>query len=653
MMRAAEGHPLAVRLRAPAAGILLWAVLTATGHTDGATHPQFPETPILSESVRAGELPPVTARLPDTPLVADLERPGLSLGRHGGTLRTLIGRPRDIRHMVTWGYARLVGYTPELELKPDILLGVEVEDDRVFTLRLRPGHKWSDGHPFTTEDFRYYWEDVASHPELSPGGPPVFMLTEGTLPEVEILSATEIRYRWPKRNPVFLTELAGPRPPFIYRPAHYLKRFHADYTDKEELEEAIKRERVRNWAQLHNRYDNMARYDNPDLPSLQPWILTTAPPASRFEFIRNPFYHRVDSQGRQLPYIDRVAMTVSEPRLIPAKVTAGEADLQARGLSFADIAVLKRGEKRQPYTVRLWPEGNGAHFALYPNLNTDDPAWRTLLRDARFRRALSLGIDRTLINNALFFGMGRPGNNAVLDASPLYAPDYVTANAVYDPAGANRLLDALGLERRSAHAVRNLPDGRPLEIVVETAGEIPAEVDALELIAETWREIGVRLFIKPSERSLMRNRAYAGKALMTMWSGWDNGIPTPGMAPGALAPVDQANLAWPKWGQYYQTGGRNGEAVDLPAARRLLVLYEQWRDAQTTEQRRQIWTRMLAIHAGEQFVIGIVSAVDQPVAVSRLLHNLPENGIWSWEPGAHFGIYRPDQFWFDDSAEAP
>ena len=65
---------------------------------------------------------------------------------------------------------------------------------------------------------------------------------------------------------------------------------------------------MRNWAALHNKMDAMYRNDNPDLPSLEPWVLKTRPPADRIVFERNPYYYRVDGAGHQLPYIDRVVL---------------------------------------------------------------------------------------------------------------------------------------------------------------------------------------------------------------------------------------------------------------------------------------------------------------------------------------------------------
>src|SRR3546814_8054239 len=98
------------------------------------------------------------------------------------------------------------------------------------------------------------------------------------------------------------------------------------------------------WPELYRRMDRPFFFDNPDLPTLQPWANTTAPPAERFVARRNPYFHRVDATGRQLPYIAELILDRTAPRLIPTKAAAGEADLQARGLSFAHATALRSDE---------------------------------------------------------------------------------------------------------------------------------------------------------------------------------------------------------------------------------------------------------------------------------------------------------------------
>jgi peptide/nickel transport system substrate-binding protein len=603
------------------------------------------ETPSLAAAVASGALPPVEARAPAEPLVVDLAGRGREVGEHGGVIRSMIARARDVRMGVVYGYARLVGYDESYRLVPDVLRDVAVEHGRAYTLRLRDGHRWSDGAPFTTEDFRYWWEDVANDAELSPSGPPEVMLVDGAPPVVTVVDPLTIRFEWPAPNPRFLPALAEARPLFVYAPAHYLKRYHARHADPAALDALVKAAGERSWAALHNKRDTAYDFENPAMPTLQPWRNVTEPNSQRYVLERNPFYHRVDPEGRQLPYADAIEFTIAAGNLIPAKANRGEADLQARGLSLGDAPVLKKGEAAGGYVTRLWSSGYASDIALYPNLNYGDPVWRAVLRDVRFRRALSLGISRQTLNKSLYFGLGRPVGMAALPESPLFDAAHAEAWAAHDPAAANALLDEMGLAA-GPDGVRRLPDGRPLEVIAETAGERGEEIDALELVAEMWREIGVKLIFRPLDRDILRNKAFAGEAMMPVWFGWNLGIPTPDAAPTEVAPVDQAVFSWPKWGQHVQTRGELGEPVDRPEARRLLDLFDAWSRAEDEAGRAAAWAEMLAIHADQVFAIGLVSAPPQPVVVSTRLRNVPAEAVYAWEPGAHFGVHRLDEAFF-------
>ena len=613
-----------------------------------AADPTLDESDFTKVQVASGALPPVSERAPAHPLFVDLEAKGRQFGVPGGTLSTLVARDRDIRMMVVYGYARLVGYNEKYELVPDILESVDNEDNKVFTLHLRPGHRWSDGAPFTSEDFRYWWEDVANNDKLSPSGAPDFLRSGDEWPTVTFPDETTVIYAWNRPNPNFLQSLAQARPPFIYRPAHYMKQFHAKYVAPEQLAAEVKDARVNSWAALHNKLDNMYNFDNPDLPTLQPWVNVSDGKKIRHEFVRNPYFHRFDSHGMQLPYIDRVEMEVVSGGLVAAKSNAGETDLQARGLDFRDIPILKKGEEGGHYHTLLWPNGTASQIAIYPNLNYSDPVWRAVLRDVNVRRALSLGIDRDTINRALYFQLGKPGAMTVLPQSPFFDVANREAWAAYDPAQANQLLDAAGLDKRDANGIRLLSDGRPMELVVETAGERQEVENALQIITDTWKDIGVKLVMRPLDRDILRNRIYAGTTMAGVWYGWDNGIPQAYTSPDYLAPRYQDFFAWPMWGQYYQTGGEVGEAPDMEPAIRLMDLSHEWEVATTDEERSKVWREMLKIHADNVFGIGVLAEAPQPVVVSDRLMNVPTQATWAWDPGAHFGIQRPDEFFFKD-----
>ncbi|WP_210397706.1 ABC transporter substrate-binding protein [Motiliproteus sediminis] len=635
--------------RLAAASRTLWlgrlTTLLAALFTLDARALSWQEHDYLQSRVASGELPPINQRLPDKPLQDPLH--GKTLGQPGGTLNLLMGKAKDTRQLVVYGYARLVGFNEELLLQADLLADYQVEQGRIFTLTLRPGHRWSDGHPFTSEDFRYYWEDVLNNKALSPFGIPNQLLVDGQPPQFEVLGPYQVRYSWDRPNPDFLLALAGPRPLYIYAPAHYLKQFHQRYADPQRLVQLVEQAKTKRkeWTALHHRMFHPYRFDNPDLPTLQPWLPTTAPPSERFVFERNPFYHRVDPQGYQLPYIDRIIINIASSKLVAAKTGSGESDLQGRYLEMSNYTFLREGAQRNAIDVRLWRTSRGSRVAIYPNLNATDPVWGPLLRDVRFRRALSLAVNRHEINQVIYFGLALEGADTLLPESPLYKPEYRSAWARFDLKHANRLLDELGLTRKDSRGIRLLPDGRPMEIIIQSAGESTEETDVLALVHDSWLEAGVKLHVKPTEREVFRNRVFSGDALMSVWTGLPNAIASADMTPAQLAPTDQQQLQWPMWGNYYQTGA--GEAPSLPAVQQLMTLNQRWRDATNMAERRDVWQQMLTISSDQVFVIGTVARVLQPIVVRKGLNNVPEEGLWNWEPNAYFGVYRPDRFWLD------
>ena len=117
------------------------------------------------------------------------------------------------------------------------------------------------------------------------------------------------------------------------------------------------------------------------------------------------------------------------------------------------------------------------------------------------------------------------------------------------------------------------------------------------------------------------------------------------MSPAEFAPTRQHSYHWPKWGQYHETGGRSGEPIDMAEAKTLMEIYQRWLAATDRETREAAWREILEIHAEQVYTIGIVAQVPQPIAVSNHMRNVPEKAIYNWNPGAQFGMYRPDSFW--------
>ncbi len=432
----------------------------------------------------------------------------------------------------------------------------------------------------------------------------------------------------------------------IFGPAHYLKQFHKKYQDDFRLSALMKQNRVKKWADLHIKMSRAYRPENPDLPTLDPWRNTTPPPAEQFVFERNPFFHRVDENGMQLPYIDRFILNVSSSSIIAAKTGAGESDLQATGIDFNDYTFLKEAEKRFPVKVNLWKQARGSRLALLPNLNCADEVWRKLFRDVRFRRALSLAIDRHEINMVAFYGLGKPSADTVLPDSPLFKQEYADAYVQFDPDQANKLLDELGLTNRDSDGIRLLPDGRRAEITVETAGESTLDTDVLELVRDHWAKIGLALFTRTSQRDVFRSRAMSGTIMMSIWFGIENGVPTADMTPSQLAPTLDDQLQWPIWGMYYLSAGQEGSRARPARGRRAgRPAQPVGLDRRLPRSAKRSGTRCCRSTPSRSSRSASSTARCSRSCDSAKMQNVPERALYGFDPTSYLGVYMPDTFW--------
>jgi peptide/nickel transport system substrate-binding protein len=125
-------------------------------------------------------------------------------------------------------------------------------------------------------------------------------------------------------------------------------------------------------------------------------------------------------------------------------------------------------------------------------------------------------------------------------------------------------------------------------------------------------------------------------------------LPNADSDPAILAATSRYQYQWPKWGQYYESSHKSGEEPDNPEVLKLMKLNNDWRISDNKAEREQIWHDMLRIHQQQMFSIGIISGVKHPVVVSKSLRNVPISGFYDFVPGAYFGIYKPDTFWFTE-----
>ncbi len=247
----------------------------------------------------------------------------------------------------------------------------------------------------------------------------------------------------------------------------------------------------------------------------------------------------------------------------------------------------------------------------------------------------------------MFYGLARESGDSMLPQSPLYKKKYQNAWAKHDPKKANEFLDEMGLIKRDDDGYRLFPTGQRVEVIVETAGENTLQSDILELIQDQWHAIGVKLIIRGSQRDVMRRRAIAGLAVMTIWNGLDNAVASPQMSPSELIPSSQSNLQWPQWGMFLSSKGNKGEKPDLAPVLEMLKAAKSWSTATSSAEKAKAWHTILSIYSDNVFSIGIINGALQPIVVKSNIRNVPDEAIYAYSPTSYFGVYMPDTFWLD------
>ena len=138
---------------------LLTLALPSSLPPSAAAQGKYKESPLLTEQVKVGKLPPVEQRLPSDPLVVPVVE---KTGQYGGVWRRAFLGPADFNNYVRVVYDALVRYSPDgAKVEPKVAAGWQASPDfKVWTIRLRKGARWSDGAPFTADDIVFWYRDV-------------------------------------------------------------------------------------------------------------------------------------------------------------------------------------------------------------------------------------------------------------------------------------------------------------------------------------------------------------------------------------------------------------------------------------------------------------------------------------------------------------
>ena len=598
----------------------------------------FKEAPALAALVKDGKLPAVDKRLPE-PSQLFVIKPLDQIGKYGGNWRRAFTGPADHENgnrIVSADKILTFDYTGT-RIMPSLARDWKVSDDgKTTTIYLRKGAKWSDGKPLTADDFIFWYQDIYLNKNIVPT--PFFEFQiDGKDGRMRKIDDYTVAFEFPEPYAFFAYQLAGStaigaglatRGAFqnwggAYAPAHYLKQFLPKYSSEEAVNKRAKDLGFDNWVSLlRNRYSWAL---NPELPVMTPWKTVSPINTPTWAMERNPYFWGVDTAGNQLPYIDRITMSLAEnAEVANLRAIAGEYDIQERHMHLSKLPVFLENQQKGNYKVRLDPGLNGADVALHIGMAYDaDPEIGKLLRNKDFRHALALGIDRDQLNEAFWLGVGTAGSVAPApDTVYSPGPEWNKKWGVLDLKQSNELLDKVGLTKKDAEGYRLRADGKGrvrLEMVT-VGGQFVPYTQVGEMIKQQWKKIGIDVDIKELERNLAFTRDNNNENQIITWA--NDGSEMLFLFPRHALPVDAAEahmgIAFAKW---YASKGQSGKKPDDPE---MLKAFDLFRSAfgMKEEDRVKAGKELWKIIAEQTWSIGTVGQSPAFMGVRIVKNNM-------------------------------
>ena len=633
-----------------------YAGLDAYTAATGDSIAGYGEAPMLAELVAAGELPPVEERVPANPVVV---QPLEQVGEYGGELAGPTTNPTccgwDVLEM---RLQKLLTIDTDLtSIIPNIAQSYEISDDQtIFTFNIREGHKWSDGEPFTTEDFRFYFEDILGNTDItpSPGGP---WASNGELPQFEVIDETTVRYTYAEARPTLVIALGSEVGNRGFRPAHYFKQFHLDHNP--DANALADEQGFDDWVQMFNArmtpYNytwNLGAETDPYAPTLNTFVFTGEDAFGNKHYERNPYFFKVDIEGNQLPYTDSLRrILVEDLQVQDLKGIAGEYSHYGWG-TLLSYPTYRENEEAGGYRTALAEYSRGNEYSIMFNFTTENLPLREIFWDVRFRQAMSVAINRGEINELIYFGLANASQNSPVPSSLFFEDWMPTHYSQYDPDLSNQLLDEIGLDQRDSDGFRLRPDGETLFINFQVSVPEDAWRQIGELITSYWNDVGVKTSYKLIEIGLYRELRDGNGVDMAAWGTdmLDIGEVANGLA--NMRPHWGARASGHLWRQWLQSDGEDGEEPPQEI-KDLWAAGEAFLEARYgSDEWLELGKEFYRLSMGGLYQIGTIQRPPQPLLFKQNLKNTPPNdttGQWSWTY-RQWVMFMPEQWYYEGGA---
>jgi peptide/nickel transport system substrate-binding protein len=605
------------------------------------------------------DLPPLADRMTSEPLVVV---PYEMIGKYGGTLDALSNATEaGTSDFLSTRHVNLVRYSDDLQtIVPNVAKSWTWNDDYTeLTFSLRKGHKWSDGAPFTADDVKFWYDNLALDPKVNEK-PKDYVLVGGKRMDVEVIDPQTVKFTLPAPKPGLVAHFATS---FAqgFQPKHFLGQFHPDVNADadarakelgfEDGYAAIKAYFGNSdWTDtpspLLNSPDKVASLPAAVVPTLEAYITISDTTEGR-HLVANPYFYMVDTAGNQLPYIneqDEVYINDNQVRLL--KLVNGEVDYKAQSLQLADAPLLLENQEKGGYSIQLKPKI--AMHAFSFNVTSADDEKRQAFGDLKFRKAMSHAINRDELNEVAYFGQGLKQQYTGFSPVPEFVDEKWKSHAMeFDPDEANKLLDEIGLVDKNGDGFRDLPSGKPLVLNMQFATQgIAGQV--VELVGQYWSDVGIKTTVKEVTPDEYRSAQSSNQLDVGMW---EKGQP--------LGIILGNNELWvPPFENYFghRTGMLWAEHVDSDGAKgvkppdyvtQLIADINAFQsEPGGSEKSNELGARLVENLTGNLLFIGTALTPD-PIYVSNKLKNVADFNTASYEYYRTYP-YRAQQWFLEE-----
>ncbi len=636
----------------------------------------YKDAPSLADLVKSGKLPPVAQRLPKNPYVPPHK--WLVEGKYGGNMNfSNSWGGNGVSQIIVesmYGHSPLRWLRDGLEIGPGLVEKWEKNADASqWTFHFREGLKWSDGQPFTMDDILYWWNDLATntnYTEEFANLPDEARSGKGTLAKFNKVDDHTLQIVFDAPTPLTADRMAmwvnGPIGPRWLAPKHYLQQFDPKYNTS-----------VKDYATHKIKMDTRL---NPECPVMTGWKLKEYKEGTASSWERNPYYWCVDKAGNQLPYIDTIRVTGYQDKEVEkVNYLAGKVDFTHHWLvQLTDVQAAKQAQPQSGLEVRFWDDGGGTGQSFFFSYDFAEPNMRKLIREPKFRKALSMAVDRAAIQRDFYFNTGELTTgtmspkaieyNVNAQGKQVYAA-WRDSAVKLDPEAAKTMLDGIGV-KAGADGMRTMPGGAPLSVeLVYDASTDKNTIARNERLAANWKAIGINAKLVPVP-STGRDDKWASGQLMSN-ADWGIGDgPNCLVYPQWLVPLEQTRWA-PLEGTFYKVRGtpkENAEKDVDPWKRQpprleaekggpveqLWAIYDKTKVEPDAMKRNSLVWDITKIHIDQgPFVQGVVANTADVVLVKQGLTNVPKHddlalggfcGPWIHPTPA---VYDPETWFWD------